>query len=50
MKEVGKGTGSGISIVHDIIQQHKGVSMVESELGKGTTFTVTNPFGKNKAE
>lgn len=42
-KDVGKGTGLGLSIVHDIIQNHDGEIDVESEIGKGTTFTITLP-------
>ncbi len=42
-KEVGKGTGLGLSISYDIIKKHQGEILVESELGKGTTFTVKVP-------
>jgi len=37
------GTGLGLSIVHRIIENHEGVIKVESEVGKGSTFTVLLP-------
>jgi two-component system sensor histidine kinase PilS (NtrC family) len=39
------GTGLGLSIVHKIIENHKGLIKVESELGRGSTFTVFLPAG-----
>jgi len=38
------GYGLGLSIVKSIIEAHKGVITVESDLGKGTTFLVSIPF------
>lgn len=42
-KDVGKGTGLGLSVVHGIVEKHHGKMVVESEQGKGTTFSIFLP-------
>lgn len=42
-KPPGKGTGLGLSIVYGIIKMHRGQIGVESQVGEGTTFTITLP-------
>jgi len=43
-KEVGQGTGIGLSVVHGVITSHNGTIKVESEIGKGTRFEVLLPL------
>lgn len=42
-KEVGKGIGLGLAAVRGLVQGHDGAIVVESELGRGSTFTVYLP-------
>jgi PAS domain S-box-containing protein len=46
-KEAGKGTGLGLTVVHNIVQEHGGSITVESRPGQGTTFTITLPAAKS---
>ena len=42
-KEIGLGSGMGLSTVHGIVHQHGGHILVETALGGGTTFRVLFP-------
>ena len=42
-KETGKSVGLGLAVSQNIIEGHRGRVDVHSEVGKGTTFTVTLP-------
>jgi two-component system NtrC family sensor kinase len=49
-KDIGHGTGLGLAISYGIIKAHKGTITVDSEVGKGTTFTVRIPVSSNGTE
>ena len=43
-KETGRGVGLGLAISRSILERHNGDIEVQSEVGRGTTFTVTLPW------
>lgn len=42
-KEVGKGSGMGLAVVHGIVKNHKGTITVSSPDGKGASFSILLP-------
>lgn len=47
-KEIGKGSGLGLSVVHGIVENYEGKIQVESSPGKGSTFNVFLPITSKK--
>ncbi|TSA29623.1 MAG: GHKL domain-containing protein [Bacteroidetes bacterium] len=45
-KEVGQGTGIGLSVVHGVITSHNGIIKVESETGIGSKFEIQLPINE----
>jgi len=43
-----EGTGLGLSVAYGIIKKHNGSISVESEVGRGTVFTITLPWPKEQ--
>lgn len=44
-KEIGYGTGLGLSVAHGIVERHGGTITVKSKLGGGSVFTINLPLG-----
>ncbi len=42
-RDVGKGSGMGLAVVHGIVKNHGGAIAIESEPGKGSTFKILFP-------
>ncbi|MEK7448017.1 MAG: HAMP domain-containing sensor histidine kinase, partial [Planctomycetota bacterium] len=42
-KEPGRGTGLGLAVVHNIIENHGGKIYIQSKKGRGTTIKITLP-------
>jgi len=49
-KAIGMGTGLGLSVSYNIVQKHHGRLEVESEVGKGSTFTMWLPVKAPEGE
>jgi len=45
-KEIGKGTGLGLSSVYGLVNQNGGVITCQSEIDKGTTFSILFPVSQ----
>ncbi|MFH1217292.1 MAG: response regulator [Pseudomonadota bacterium] len=46
-KKEGVGTGLGLSIVSEIVKKHEGEIFLQSQIGKGSTFTVRIPVDRS---
>lgn len=48
-KPMGRGTGLGLTVAYEIVRQHRGEIHIESESGKGSTFSVVLPEDQQPA-
>jgi PAS domain S-box-containing protein len=49
-RKPGEGTGLGLSVVHGIVQSHRGAVEIRSQLNRGTTVSVYLPATDDEAE
>lgn len=49
-REVGKGSGLGLAVVHTLVKNHKGTISVLNQPGNGTMFTMLFPMVEEKSE
>lgn len=49
-KEVGQGTGLGLSVTYGLVKKHGGYIEVKSEAGQGTTFSVYLPVSRPEGD
>ena len=47
-KDVGQGTGLGLSVTYGVVQEHHGKIECESQLCHGTSFTLTFPMASSE--
>lgn len=49
-KDIGKGTGMGLSAAYGTIKNHNGEIYVDTEQGKGSTFSILLPYARSNKE
>ena len=49
-ERVSGGLGVGLAITKEIVDRHNGTILVESELGRGTTFTLRIPQRRSRRQ
>jgi signal transduction histidine kinase len=48
-KSEGEGTGLGLSVSLGLVERHGGKILVDTEVGKGTTFTLCLPVSRDRS-